>query len=394
MALASVIVEERVKKDSSYANGEYDCGMKTAACLLLCGIFVWASEPVQLVFEKAAKSLAASDYTSAEQGFQAVLREEPRNVAAISNLGTIYSRTNRADRAIAAYQRALKLSPDDKALLLNLGLVYLKQESHQRAMPYFARVVAIDPAHQQARQLLAICRLYTGELKPAIRELELSRAANPRDEQVLFLLGFAYLKNQEPATAKGIFEQMFAVAGPARTQFMLGRACYEAALFERAEESFLEVLRLDPAFPGAHLELGKVYIGERRTVDAVRELELVLKDNPTNEDANYFLGSWLVQENRYTEALPYLDRARTLRPDSWAIYSYLGKAKLGLGQSPEAVALFQRAVELNPDEGPTFYQLGRALKVCGRNVEAERAFRRARELDLGVTNEHPRKPAR
>src|SRR5262249_13166517 len=75
------------------------------------------------------RALTISDYAGAERGFQAVLREEPANVAALSNLGVIYSRTGRADQAITMYRRALELSPDDKALLVNLGLVYLRQET-------------------------------------------------------------------------------------------------------------------------------------------------------------------------------------------------------------------------------------------------------------------------
>ena len=92
---------------------------------------------------------------------------------------------------------------------------------------------------------------------------------------------------------------MFEAAGPLRAQFLVGKAYYEATLFPQAEESFLEVLRLDPAFPGVHLELGKVYISLRRTDEAIRELELALKDSPGDADASYFLGGLLAQEGRY-----------------------------------------------------------------------------------------------
>ena len=89
---------------------------------------------------------------------------------------------------------------------------------------------------------------------------------------------------------------MFEAAGAERAQFLLGKANYEATLFPQAEESFLEVLRLNPKFPGVHLELGKVYISLRRTDDAIRELELVLKENPGDADASYFLGGLLAQD--------------------------------------------------------------------------------------------------
>ena len=354
--------------------------MRSVVCLCLCAFVLCGAEPAKEVFEKAVRALGAGDYQTAERGFQSVLREQPRNIAALSNLGVIYSRTNRADRAIAIYRRALQVSPDDKAILLNLGLVYLRQEAHSKALPLFERIVAVDPQHLQARQLLAVCRAYVGQLAPAIRDLESLRAAAPRDEGILFLLGFAYLKNHDPESAKNIFEQMFEAAGPVRAQFLLGKAYYEATLFPQAEESFLEVLRLDPRFPGVRLELGKVYISLRRTDDAIRELQLALKDNPGDGDASYFLGGLLVQEDRLAEGIPYLERAKQVKPDFWAPYFYLGKARLRLEQPAEAVVLLQRAVELNPDDASAYYQLGRALQACGRESEARRALLRVRDL--------------
>jgi superkiller protein 3 len=358
--------------------------MKWAACLCFCAWFLQATEPVRAVFDRAVQALAAADYQSAERGFQSVLRQEPRNVAALSNLGVIYSRTSRADDAIAVYRRALELSPDDKALLLNLGLVYLRREDHSRALPLFARVVAIDPEQLQARQLLAVCRAYTGQLAPAIRDLEALRAAAPRDGNILFLLGFVYLKNHDPEKTKAIFDLMFEVEGPVRAEFLLGKAYYEASLFPQAEESFLEVLRLDSGFAGAHLELGKVYISLRRTDEAIRELQLALKENPGDADASYFLGAVLVQAERYLEGIPYLERAKTAKPDFWAPYFYLGKAKLRLQQPAEAVVLLQKAVKLNPDEASAYNLLGRALEACGREAEARQALNRVRDLRTGA----------
>ncbi len=354
--------------------------MTRAACLFLCALFVQAEEQAKIVFDRAARALAAADYAAAERGFQAVLRQEPNNVAALSNLGVIYSRTSRADEAISVYRRALKLSPDDKAILLNLGLVYLKQENHARALPLFARVVAVDPEQLQARQLLAVCRAYTGQFDPAIRDLEALRTASSRDENVLFLLGFVYLKSNQPGKAKTIFEQMLDAAGPARAEFLRGKAYYEATQFPQAEESFQQVLRLDPAFPAAHLELGKVYISLRRTDEAIRELDLALKDDPEDADANYFLGAVHVQASQFALGIPFLTRAKMARPDFWASYFYLGKAKLRQDQPAEAVTLLQRAVKLNPEDAVSYNLLAQALNACGRSAEARQALRRLGEL--------------
>jgi tetratricopeptide (TPR) repeat protein len=356
--------------------------------LYLCGMLAFAaSEPADIIFSRAVQAMAAGNYATAEQGFQSVLRREPRNVGAIGNLGILYARTNRAGQAIAEYQAALRLSPDDESILLNLGIVYFKQELHALALPYFARVVKVDPRNQQAQQLLAVCQIYGGQVGPAIHTLESLSTANPKDEQVLFLLGFGYLKQGDSKTAESVFNRMLDVAGPARAQFLLGRASYEAALFPQAEESFLQVLRLDANFPGLHLELGKLYISERRTDDAIRELRAALRENPDNEDANYFLGSLLVRESRFEEGIRYLEAAKKLKPDSWAIYFYLGRAKLHEQQTAEAAALLEKAVALNPNDASAQYQFGRALQANGQKDAAAGAFARARDLKADALND-------
>ena len=357
--------------------------MKRAVCVCLLVWSLSAAQTAEQIFNRAAKDLSAEDYQGAERGFQAVLRAEPRNVAALSNLGVIYSHTNRADQAITAYRRALQLSPDDKAILLNLGLVYLRQEDHAKALPLFARVVELDPQHLQARQLLAVCRAYTGQLAPAIHDLEALRALAPHDENILFLLGFVYLKSQETQKAKAVFEQMFEAAGPVQAEFLEGKANYEAMLFPEAEASFRRVLQLDPKYPGAHLELGKVYISLRQNDNAIRELEEVLKADPDDPEASYFLGGLLVQTDHYAEGIPYLERAKAAKPDFWAPYFYLGKARLRLNQPAEAIVLLERAVKLRPDEASAFYLLGRALQTSGRTAEAHQAFERVRALGAG-----------
>src|SRR5690348_7840748 len=149
-------------------------------CAALCSAAP-AGDPLAPIFERAAKALSAGDYSAAEEGFLEVLKASPRNVAALGNLGVVYSRSNRTAKAIEVYSRALQISPHDPLLQLNLGLAYLKQDDHARALPLFTQVVAAEPGHRQARELLATCRLYTGDVPTAIRELEALRAEQPRD---------------------------------------------------------------------------------------------------------------------------------------------------------------------------------------------------------------------
>jgi tetratricopeptide (TPR) repeat protein len=265
--------------------------------------------------------------------------------------------------------------------------VYLREELHAKALPYFERVLAINPTNQQARRLADVCRIYAGQVPAAIRDLKLLTQQAPQDDQLLFLLGFAYLKGGDSKTAQSMFNQMFEAAAPARADFLLGQASYDAALFPQAEQHFLEVSRIDPQFPDVHLELGKVYISERRTEDAIKELKEALKQNPNSEEANYFLGSLLVRENQFQQGLAYLEQAKRLKPDAYGVYLYLGRAKLHLGQTADAVSLLEKSVQLNPDDAGAQYTLGRALKISGQEAAAARAFERAHSLNALARSE-------
>ena len=129
--------------------------MRLVLLALVSLVSLLAADPLQAIFDLAAKDLAAGNYASAERGFEKVLAILPNQVAAMGNLGVIYQRTRRPDKAIAIYKRALKVKPNDEGILLNLGLVYFKHDEYGQALPFFHRVVELNASNQQARQLAA-----------------------------------------------------------------------------------------------------------------------------------------------------------------------------------------------------------------------------------------------
>ncbi|HZT38123.1 MAG TPA: tetratricopeptide repeat protein [Bryobacteraceae bacterium] len=344
-----------------------------------CVALGFAADTLPQIFEHAARALTAGDYRTAEAGFQTVLDRAPGHIGAMGNLGVIYSRTNRPEKAIAMYRRALRLAPDDKQLLMNLGLVYLKQESYLEARTTFNKVVSLDPNNARARELLATAQLSSGRIEPALRTLEQLHAADPGNAGVLYLLGVAYLKHKEPEKAQRTLEQVIETVPPAKANFLLGRAYYESARFDDAAAHYQETLRIDPQYPGAHLELGKTYLSERLP-QAESELRLAIQQNPNDAEAHYYLGACLAQQNRLDEAVPLLEHARDLNPGLWGAYFYLAKARLQQNQIETAISLLQSAAAMNPDEASIYYELGRALAKRGRTAEAAKAMARVREI--------------
>ena len=116
------------------------------------------------LFERAAQSLQSGDFEAAERDLIEARKLAPTNPAVLSNLGVVYSKTERYGKAVEAYQAALKSRPGDPRLLINLGLAHLKQEEYRKALPLFRKVQT-----PQARELEAGCLIFTGEPRKAIQ---------------------------------------------------------------------------------------------------------------------------------------------------------------------------------------------------------------------------------
>ena len=100
------------------------------------------------------------------------------------------------------------MNPGDLALRLNLGLVYFTHENYQLAARQVSRIVAKQPNRRQAQELLATCQIHLGEPKLAISSLETLKESDPKNAGVLYLLGMAYLRNQQPDKAKPLLDEM------------------------------------------------------------------------------------------------------------------------------------------------------------------------------------------
>ncbi|MBY0508421.1 MAG: tetratricopeptide repeat protein [Bryobacteraceae bacterium] len=334
------------------------------------------SVSMEQVFAAATADLATGRYAEAEAGFQRVLQREPNNLGALGNLGVLYSRQDRPQKAIDVYRRALRLLPNEPGIILNLGLAYLKLDDSAQAKPLFAALARQNsPYQRQAAELLAICQLQTGEPSLAVRGLEqLATGENP-SPGVFHFLALAYVKQKDLPRAQATLAKLYERLPAAQAHYLEGRVWYDSALFDRALESFRQAATADPHLPGLALETGKTYVSLRDYPAAIEQLR-----QAPGVEGQYFLGALLVQEGQYAEATPLLAAVTEARPDLWGTHYYLGKAELALGHSAKALPLLQKAANRAPDESAVQYQLGRALQSLGRAAEAKQAFARVAQL--------------
>jgi tetratricopeptide (TPR) repeat protein len=166
--------------------------------------------------------------------------------------GTKAQREGKNSEAIEHYEKALAVAPEMFTARNNLGSLYLESQKFDQAEKEFRKVVAENQADANAYFNLGNVYLITGRLNEASDSIQ---------------EGF----RRQPQSGFG--------------EFLMGSLLAKKGDTREAEQRFRAALKDDPGLANAHLALVNLYIRQNRSVDAVAELSLFLKQFPDNNFA-------------------------------------------------------------------------------------------------------------
>jgi tetratricopeptide (TPR) repeat protein len=161
--------------------------------------------------------------------------------------GVDAEKDGKTDEAVTHYQRALSYSPDFSPAHNHLGSIYLSKQNFDEAQHEFEAALKSNPNDAQTHFNLANVLLMTKRYDAASVEIDegLKRQANSAFGQ--FLQGMLYWHTNRP---------------------------------ELAEKSLRAALQYDPKMSQASLQLVNLYLAQKRTPEAIAELESYLKAFP------------------------------------------------------------------------------------------------------------------
>jgi putative PEP-CTERM system TPR-repeat lipoprotein len=116
-------------------------------------------------------ALAQRDWPQAENRFQAVLKLQPNNVAALNNVAWSAMQQDKPG-ALALAQKANELAPNQPALMDTLALALAKDKQLDKAVELQRKAVAMQPQNNALRLTLAKLLLQSGDKAGARTELD------------------------------------------------------------------------------------------------------------------------------------------------------------------------------------------------------------------------------
>lgn len=171
---------------------------------------------------RAASSLKADlarGYLMKEEGrlpeavtaFKAVLAKDPKNHAALSELGYLHAGLKQNVAAAKFLSAAALQQPGNDRLRMDLGYVYQALKRRAEAVVQF-KAVAARPGDMQATALkeLGYMNLADGRLQAAVANFEALRALVPADLMSVLQLGYTYDRLRKPDQAREAYSAALA----------------------------------------------------------------------------------------------------------------------------------------------------------------------------------------
>ncbi|MBI5969515.1 MAG: tetratricopeptide repeat protein [Deltaproteobacteria bacterium] len=119
---------------------------------------------------------------------QSILKDDPKNLKVLIELGNAYFDTDQFDRAIETYSKALAIDPQNAEVRTDTGIMFRRKGDSDRAIAEFKRAAEMDPRHVNSRYNLGIVLLHDkGDIKGAIKAWEdylKVEPAGPRAENI------------------------------------------------------------------------------------------------------------------------------------------------------------------------------------------------------------------
>lgn len=208
--------------------------------------------------------------------------------------------------------------------------------------------------------------------------------ANPRDADVLELMGVLALERGAPAEASALLQRAMLVdASRPGVHFAHGNAAMALGRYKEALASYDRVLQLVPGLVEGMRKRGDALMLLGRPDDAARSYQSALEGDPAQHELALMLGDALLQAGRAAHACEAYDWLLARQPNDARAWANRGNAHYSLGDFEQALASYDCAIGCAPTRAELHDNRGMALLALGRAEDAIASHGEAIERDPG-----------
>jgi tetratricopeptide (TPR) repeat protein len=309
---------------------------------------IQAENPDVLAYLAYAKSLAFfQQHNEAQFFFSLALAQKPGDPLIVNSLAQSLADAVSLDEAIAYLDHAIFSYPfEKKSYLCKMALLYLQKADSKKAQSVLDRVFLEDKGFSFAWKVQAKIALQDENKDPlsykkALSAYEKAYEINMADPEVLIERYRLYLK---------------------------------LADYENARQNLMQIYQYYPRYPQLHFFLASLYYLQGNLIEALKEMQEELKNNPQSVLAMIGMGKIFLDQKDPLHALEQFASAIRLDPENVEARQSAGWAHYLLKEYSAAVTLMQSAIEKDQANPVLYRRLALIYREMGDRANACRSF--------------------
>ena len=310
---------------------------------------------------QAVEALKAENYATAAPLLEQALEADPDHLEARFNLAFAYTQLGEDAKAIDSYKKVLDLKADVPQALTNVGILLIRQERAGEAIPYLEKLTELRPDDFQAVFALGRARAGLGELEAASAALERAAEIDPSSGHAAYEYGRVLIALERFEDA----EREYLRAAELDPQFAslkleLADLLNKSGRQDRAISLYLERLETHPDDVAVREQAGFLLLNSGQADKAVEHLLSAATASPTPANLAALAQAYGMSDQP-EEALKTWKSAVELDPlDAGLHLRYATSLLKGMHYADAGKSYF-KTVEIDPENAEAWTGLAFAL---------------------------------
>ena len=308
----------------------------------------------------------AGKLPKAEQLYQQVLANNPRNSDALHLLGVIAHQVGKHEISVNLITNAIEIDSQQVEAYNNLGIVFKKQGKLEKSVQAHHKAIEIQPDHAEAHYNLGDTYQKQGKLEESIQAYYKATEIQPNYTEAYNNLGIALKEQGELELAMQAYHKAIEIQpSSAEVHYNLGNAYQEQKKSELATQVYHKAIEIQPNYAEAHNNLGNAYQEQGELELAIQAYHKAIEIQPTHIEAHNNIGNTYQEQGKLEESVQAYHKAIEIQPSSAEAYNNLGNAYQEQGELELAIQAYHKAIEIQDDFAEAHNNLGQILLLLG-----------------------------
>ena len=278
----------------------------------------------------------------------------------LGQIGGMYAAAGKPDKALRLFNRAIEQEPQRSEHFFAKGLLLANQKQYVEAEDTIRSGIKVSPDSAVGYYYLGRIGVEARDFDKATTHFEQAVTLNPAFEPAYVALGSVYEAKQDRTKAIDIYRRYLQGVNPKNREIRhhLIRLQVSAKQYYEALRELQEMLAEDPSDLDAQLRMGLVYGEQKNYPKAIQQLNQILTVRPAELKVRDYLGYLYEETKDYAHAIEAYRHNLTLEPSYFEGHLHLGVLLYRTKQYPEAIQHLREASRLNPKQPEAHIVLG------------------------------------